>query len=148
MALVAGRSTESLGVMDAASIKGTILENAAEIERLRARIDETYRHSGDSQRQLDEWRSACAEFHARYEDLAFPGGYERAREQIDAGDPIAVEVGLCFLELRPYFFRSGYMFKDILRRVRRSKLSEEQSGRLAAVLEKRAEWRERKNHDA
>ena len=25
-----------------------------------------------------------------------------------------VEAAICFLECRPYFFRSGYMFKDIL----------------------------------
>ena len=134
--------------MDAASIKRTILENGAEITRLHTRVHETFRHRGESKRHRDEWSLACAEFHAKFDVLAFPGGYEEGRDRIDSGDPEAVETALCFLEVRPYFHRSGYMYKDLLRRVKRSQLSAGQSQRLAIVLEKLAEWREWKHHDA
>lgn len=135
--------------MDSASIKKAIAEGGAEIERLRSRIDETLKRRGESKRHRDEWAAACEAFHARYDELAFPGGYDRGRERVDAGDPEAIEAALCFLELRPYFFRSGYMFKDLLRRVKRAALSRSQIGRLNAVIEKQAEWHERKSrHDA
>jgi hypothetical protein len=127
--------------LDASSIKKSIDEGGSEIERLRARIDETFRHRGEGKRQRDEWAAACETFHARYDELAFPGGYERSRKRIDAGDPEVVEAAVCFLELRPYFFRSGYMFKDILRRVKRAPLSAAQSERLSAVVAKQAAWR-------
>ena len=52
-----------------------------------------------------------------------------------------MEAGICFLELRPYFFRSGYMFKDILRKCKQAPLSKSQAARLATVVEKFAAWR-------
>jgi hypothetical protein len=59
-----------------------------------------------------------------------------------------MEAAVCFLEVRPYFFRSGYMFKDILRKCKRAPLSREQSARLEAVMAGLAEWRRRKNSKA
>jgi len=46
----------------------------------------------------------------------FPLGYQGggASRRILYGDPEAMEAAICFLEVRPYFFRSGYMYKDIL----------------------------------
>jgi hypothetical protein len=127
--------------MDAASIKRLIEENAAEINRLKARIDETVRHRSRSKREHDEWSAACSEFHARYDNLAFPGGYDRSRLKIDEGDFEAIEAALCVLEVRPYFFRSGYMFKDLLRRTKRARLSPEQRARMDVILANYAEFR-------
>ena len=45
-------------------------------------------------------------------------------------DSKAMKVAICFLECRPYFFKSGYMFKDILRKVKKAPLSDEQTLRL------------------
>jgi hypothetical protein len=55
-----------------------------------------------------------------------------------------MEAALCFLEVRPYFFRSGYMFKDILRKSRWAPLSPEQAARHGAIVAGLAEWRRRK----
>jgi hypothetical protein len=79
--------------------------------------------------------------HERYDLLAFPGGYSTAKERIAAGDADAIEAALCFVEVRPYFFRSGYMFKDLLRRLRHAKLSASQGDRLAVVLLAYEAWR-------
>ena len=130
--------------MPSDQLKKEILANAAEIVRLHARIRETLRFRGRSPEQTEEWSRACSEFHTRYEALAFPGGYEGALDRIAAGDPQTMEAALCFLECRPYFFRSGYMFKDILRKCKRAPLSEEQASRLNIISEKLAEWRQRK----
>jgi len=48
---------------------------------------------------------------------------------------------MCFLELRPYFFRSGYMYKELLRKIKRAPLSPDQERRLRLVLERQAAWR-------
>jgi hypothetical protein len=94
---------------------------------------------------MQEWKRACAEMHSRYAKLAFPGGYNGdVLDRILSGDPQAMETAICFLEVRPYFFRSGYMFKDILRKCRRAPLSRNQAERLRAIEKRLLEWRERK----
>ncbi len=130
--------------MDSDRIKERIRENAAEIVRLHSRIHETVKHRTKSPEKRCEWEQACSEFRARYEGLAFPGGYRNALERISRGDPEAMEAAICFLELRPYFFRSGYMFKAILPRCRRAPLTSGQAARLKAIEQKLTEWRQRR----
>jgi hypothetical protein len=131
--------------MDSEPIKERIRENAAEIVRLHSRIHETYTQRSKSSEKMREWKQACAEFHARYAGLAFPGGYQGdVLERISRGEPQAMEAAICFLEVRPYFFRSGYMFKDILRKCRRAPLSPDQAARLRIIEKRLLEWRERK----
>jgi hypothetical protein len=132
---------QTLGSMNTSAIKRTIAANAAEVARLHARIHETLRSRGKSEKERAAWQEACAEFHARYDALAFPGGYQAGLAGISSGDPAAVEVGLCFLELRPYFFRSGYMYNVLLRRIKRATLPPEQFARFQAVLERQVQWR-------
>ncbi len=55
-----------------------------------------------------------------------------------------MEAAICFLELRPYFFHSGFMFKDILRACRKAPLSEDQSMRFALILRNVEAWRDKK----
>jgi hypothetical protein len=132
--------------MDTELVKQIILANAAEIDRLQAVYHATCTKA---------WREvpvngfaalrAYHEFVASWNVLAFPGGYKNgALARIGAGDPEAMETALCFLELRPYFFRSGYMFKDILRKCRNAPLSAEQAKRLAVYEEKLADWTRRR----
>jgi hypothetical protein len=130
--------------MDSDRIKQSIRESAAEIVRLHSHVHETLTEREKSPEKRREWEKACAEFHSRYDRLAFPGGYTGALQRISSGDPAAVEAGICFLECRPYFFRSGYMFKDILRGCRRAELSSEQATRLEVIEAKLVEWQKRK----
>jgi hypothetical protein len=130
--------------MTTAQTKDQMLRNAAEIVRLHKRIHETVKERGTSQAGRVAWQNACAEFHARYGQLAFPGGYGEALEKFRSGDSSVVEPALCFLELRPYFFRSGYMFNTLLRRMRRIPLKPDQRKRLDAVRECQAAWKAQK----
>ena len=127
--------------MDSELLKTTIRENANELVRLHALIHATHRNRGEGAQQRAQWQAACDEFHARYSGLAFPEGYEGALDRISSGEPLAMEAGLCFLECRPYFFRSGYMYKDILRRLKRAPLSELQTSRLRLIQERLKEWK-------
>jgi len=126
-------------------LKKTILDNAAEIVRLHSRIHETFKLRSQSAEKRDEWKQAFVELHNRYNMLAFPGGYDDALDRIISGDPEAMEAALCFLECRPYFFRSGHMFKSILRKCKKAPLSKVHTSRLNRVIEKLAEWRQRKS---
>jgi hypothetical protein len=126
------------------AIKAQIIANAEEITRLKARIDATFRLRDKSPVHRVEWSEACAEFHRRYNTLAFPGGYDEAMEKFSVSDPSPVETALCFLEMRPYFYRSGYMFKTLLRRVKRAELKQSQHNRLDAVLARQVAWKAQK----
>lgn len=131
--------------MNSDEIKRRLLSNAAEISRLHGRIHETLRYRSVGPKQRGEWERACQEFHSRYDQLAFPGGYSSAFERMLVGDNKAIEAALCFLECRPYFFRSGYMWKEILRKIKRVPLSESQADRLRIIMKKHDEWRASKN---
>jgi hypothetical protein len=130
--------------MDSESLRQLIKDNAVEITRLNSRINETVKLRDQSPAKKQEWQQACAEFHAKIGGLAFPGGYSGALERIVAGDSDAMEAAICFLEVRPFFFRSGYMFKDILKRAKRAPLSKEQAARLATIEQRLTEWRAKK----
>ena len=127
--------------MDSDRFRHKIREDAAEIVRLHSRVHETFSARDHSPEERAEWEEACAQFHARYDTLAFPGGFNGAYERIVSGDPFAMEAAICFVEVRPYFFRSGYMFKDILRKCKRAPLSPEQKSRLDTTIERYEAWR-------
>lgn len=127
--------------MSTANLKRQIEQNAQEIRRLHARIHETVGLREKSPALRQAWQEACREFHSRYDALAFPGGYEGAPARILAGDPATLETALCFIELRPYFFRSGYMYRQVLTKLKRAPLSAEQQVRLQSVLTALTAWR-------
>lgn len=132
----------------AEAMKELIMRNAEEVRRLHGRIHETYRLRGKVPGAERRWQEACAEFHARYDKLAFPGGYSTAIDRILAGDSDAIEAALCFIELRPYFFRSGYMFKACCQKLKRAPLSPSEAARLQTVLTAYDAWRQAKRRDA
>jgi hypothetical protein len=118
-----------------------IEKNAEEIRRLHDRIGATFEKRD---RSPEAWKAACAEFHQRYDQLAFPGGYAGALERILAGDPQTIEAALSFVECRPYFFRSGYMYKDLLRKLKRAPLDSGNARRLELILKAYADYRDRR----
>ena len=122
-----------------------IMRNAERINQLKVRIDETVKFREKNEQKRREWEKACFDFHQQYDSLAFPGGFNGALERLLEGDPATMEAAICFLECRPYFFRSGYMFKDILRKAKKAPLSDAQRERLEHVVEAYRLYRERKN---
>ena len=125
-------------------LKEQIRASAAEIGRLHARIHEAFLVRDKGRDEWREWEDACREFHSRFDELAFPGGYDGAAERLLSGDVNTIEATLCFLELRPYFFRSGYMFSSLLRKAKRAPLAGQHAERLAAVLASYSKWRAEK----
>ena len=130
--------------MNSDHLKRHIEENAETIRRLHDRIDDTYAQKTRSPDHHKKWSEACAEFHARFDELSFPGGFETARERIMAGDLETIEAALCFVELRPYFFRSGYMYDALIRKLKHASFSDSQAMRFQVVLTRLKAWRESK----
>ncbi len=124
-------------------LRAQMVENAAEINRLHLRIHETLSRQSEGADFYQEWSRACQEFHERYGQLCVPGGWDGGfMDRLQAGEFHTVEVALCFLEVRPYFFRSGYMWKDLLRKCKRVPMNAEQASRFIALLERYSEWKE------
>jgi hypothetical protein len=122
-------------------IKFLIESNSAEAARLHRRIHEALAVRDESPRKREEWKRACEIFHRRYDELAFPGGYKGALDRLVAGDLETMEAAICFLEIRPYFFRSGYMFDAILRKAKHAPLNTEQKARLQVIVEEVRAWK-------
>src|SRR6266850_1169441 len=106
---------------------GEIIEaGARRIRELHERTRETFR-GRDTTEGRKAWEAASAEFHAAYDALAFPGGYEPGLRRIEQGDAEAIEAALVFLELRPYFSRSQYMRKKFIRLLKHAVLTADQA---------------------
>ena len=137
----------ALATLSPVANENVITQNAARLRELNARVSETFRDRDQSTAARLEWEKATAAFRDNYSALAFPGGEDSAKSRILAGNPDAIEDALTFLEVRPHFFRSGYMRNDFfryLKRLHREKpqaLSDTQLDRLIAVLETRDQFR-------
>jgi len=119
-----------------------VTRNANEIATLSRRIRETLCFRDDGPDQRAEWSEACSDFHSKYDDLAFPGGLRDARDRMRAGDTEAIEYAIAFLEVRPYFFRSGYMYKDFMRVLRNCPLSVAQRKRYDQIRKRYLAYRD------
>jgi len=90
---------------------------------------------------------AVAAFHAAVRD-AYPSGFWEVLgagyERLAAGERDAVEIAVLFLEADPWFFRSGYVKEDLLRRLKRLCLTADASERLRAVLLAAVDLRDRR----
>ena len=122
-----------------------ILKGAEKVNLLKSRIDETVKDRDKNDHKYKEWQKACKEFHDQYDLLAFPGGASSAIERIEKGNSQAIEAGLCFIECRPYFFRSGYMYKDLMRKLKKAPMEPNQKSRFSLVYEKYIQYREQRN---
>lgn len=109
-----------------------IATNAESLRDLNRRIHETFARRGLSNKDRGEWSNACAQFHSNYDLLFYPGGEQRWVAFL-ARDSSEVETAIAFLEVDPYFFRSGYMKQVMWNRLKSIELTTSQSARLEEV---------------
>lgn len=126
-------------------IKQQIKDNSAQCNFLKNRIRETFLKREHSPKKRDLWRQACEEFHANKEELYFPDG----EGQLHSTHPekwnfYVVEKALCFLEVRPYHDRSGYIRKYLLRHIKKSYLTDKQKIRLEFVYQRERAWKNKR----
>ena len=116
---------------------------AAEVERARRAIDRARSQplrSGSTRRgqlvraaEVDAVRAFWAAVRAAYPD-GFWQTIGPRYEHLAAGDAAAVELAVVFLEADPWFFRSGYVKADLIRRLQRLTLTPKLIDRLSAVV--------------
>ncbi len=122
-------------------MKSLMLRNADEINHLYERINVTVSKRSGGDGALQAWSDACSEFHMNYDRLAFPGGLENLDEDILSGNKIRIESALDFLDVRPYFHRSGYLYTRLIRRLKNAPLEGDQKERFDAFMVKYHEYR-------
>lgn len=108
--------------------------SAAELNKLHARMHELARRRSESDDAKAAWREAAEAFQTNYDRLAFPGGLASEFERLRNGDAEAIELAVRYLEANPWYFRSGYHKADILKTLKRSRLTPEQCARLRTII--------------
>lgn len=111
-----------------------IAANAAELRALHDSVWITFTRRARSPADRAAWELACRRFRENHDRLAFPGGLARGMASLAAGDLTTIETSIRFLEADPWFFRSGYIKAEILRRLRRAELTPVQVARLRRVI--------------
>lgn len=119
----------SISMSDYENIK----KQAAEYAKAHRRVEETFQRCSESREARAAWEQACDEFHRCDSPLRFIESAE-GRRQLREGSPPLVEHAIAFLELDPYFFRSGYAKEVIIRCLKRLPLSNHQVQRLQGVV--------------
>jgi len=87
----------------------------------------------ESAHGLWAWRQACRQFH-EFSSPMFELVSDAGLASIAAGDPKMVERAICFLEVAPFHFRSGYDKVVLIRRLKRIPLDLRQQSRLRSVV--------------
>ena len=109
-----------------------IAEEGARLGELHAEVHRTFlQRDRDAESRLD-WERACDAFHSYGSRM--DSYIERACKQSRYSDRKLLEFVVCFLEVDPWFFRSGYLKQIFLTRLKRSDLDEATQGRLRRVL--------------
>ncbi len=115
----------------------SILKSERQINRLRENIKQNYAKRNKNKTAHQAWINACNDFQQNYHTLIFDhDGYigERGLFQLLAeNDSYAMEFAICFIELRPYFYFSGYIYQKLLRKLKYVSLTNLQQERYQAV---------------
>lgn len=97
--------------------------------------------SGRIEQEL--WKQAAELFHQTI-DEAYPRDFEENLEQLEKGDPAGLKMAITFLELDPWFFRSGYVKADLIRLICRMSIPPTEAVRLQKVILAAIDLRDRR----
>ena len=111
-----------------------IKNSEIKIRKLHNTIHSTFKLKDRSAQDREIWADACAEFHREYEGLCFLNGFSNIKTRLISGNIEDMEYAIDFIEIRPYFFRSGYMYQYLLRHLKSAPLPKGLESRYKAVL--------------
>lgn len=109
-----------------------IAEEGGRLGELHAQVHRTFRRRDlDAESRL-EWERAADAFRSYVSRM--DRYIERASQKDRYSDKNLLEFVVCFLEVDPWFYRSGYLKEAFLTRLKRSDLDETTQARLRRVL--------------
>ena len=111
----------------------TIRKDSATFAALHKQVNATFLHRDESARGRWAWEQACDQLH-KFNSPMFELVSHAGLTRLSAGDPEMVERAICFLEVDPFHFRSGYNKAVLIRRLKRISLSASQQSRLRGVV--------------
>lgn len=97
------------------------------------RINETCEKRDESKAGFEEWEKACSEWHQSEHAVDYLWEDE-TRERLRNGNSDVVEDVLLFLEVDPWYFRSGYLKERLLDALRQVQLTERNQARIRKIL--------------
>jgi hypothetical protein len=110
-----------------------IRQAAAEFDALNRQIHVTVLERDTSPEERRAWADACDAFH-KYRSILDTFWYPESLQRLLAGDPELLEIAIAFVEVDPYYFRSGYMKQRLFRRLKRLTLPEPQRQRIRQAV--------------
>ena len=126
-----------------------ILKREKQIRRFHQLIDATFAERDKNEKCYESWKNACANFHQNYSRKVFnydgfegESGLFKLLSHDNANGEYAREFAICFIEVRPYFFRSGYLYKRLLRKLNHAPLTSSQRARYDAVKSAYQQYRQ------
>ncbi|HIN63598.1 MAG TPA: tetratricopeptide repeat protein, partial [Candidatus Obscuribacterales bacterium] len=119
---------------------------AERVESARVLCDDAYKLFQRINGRFEEeivWKQAAALFH-RTLDEAYPDQFWESFESLQRGESLHLDAAITFLEIDPWFFRSGYIKADLLRIICRLTLSATDAQRLRSVVLAAIDFRDRR----
>lgn len=95
-----------------------IRDESAKLQQLHAAVHTTWVHKDRDAKSRRAWSDACNAFHTYAS--AIDRQFDRACDERQYSDREVIEFSICFLDVDPRFFRSGYLKQELLTRLKRS----------------------------
>lgn len=111
------------------NMRDLIIQESIKLKALHDNIYFYYNKRGKS----NEYKNACAEFHA-YQSPMMKYFSKASLNELKTANKEKIEFALTFLEIDPYFFRSGYLKEDLLRKLKFITFSDSEKTRLIDIL--------------
>lgn len=109
-------------------IKNLISKEASIIKNLHCDVRETFKFRS---KDRESWSNSCSRLHSYKSKMDV---YLKNINEESLLSNSTVEFSIAYLEVNPYYFRSGYIKEVILHKIKRVKLSNQQKSRLLYVL--------------
>ncbi len=112
-------------------------EQILEVERIENAHHESIRHTfgarSEGKKEWQAWKEATSAWHSqRYPtDILWEDAF---LDRLRASDREAIEDAILFLEIDPWYFRSGYLKERLIRGLKAAELTERDKTRLRYVL--------------
>ena len=120
-----------------------IARHEKEYSKFRALVRETFELRDRSELAWRDWQLAAKrfrEYHSEVDDLV-----DRCLEKGIDSDQELRTFAFCFVELDPYYHRSGYTLERLLRQIKRLRLSEAEKLLIQELILKRIDTKARRN---